>query len=101
MDREEIIRRAQYQTDERENNLNIRGDVVSFLISLIVSLVVVGIQFVMGEPHYEIFGIIIFSSGIGDIYRFKKISGVQNLRNGILKGVVGVAVLISSFCMMR
>ena len=98
MNREEILKKAQEDkgNNEWEQSIADRGIILGYAVTIILALIVLGIQLVLKSPHWEVVGVPMVGIGVGDLYEGFKTEINKKKRSGACNLVIGIMFMIAA-----
>lgn len=96
MSREEILKKVQEGkgNDEWEQSIADRGIILGYAVTIILALIVLGVQLFLKKPHWEVVGVPMIGIGVGDLYEGYKTGNSKKKRSGAANLVIGIMFMI-------
>jgi hypothetical protein len=92
MNKEELLKKIQdgKRNDEWERSIEDKGINLGFAVTIILALIVVGIQLILKNPHWEVVGVPMIGVGVGDLFEGYKTGVTKKKRFGVINLMTGI-----------
>lgn len=97
MTREELLKKIQdnkKNNDEWEQSIADRGIILGYAVTIVLALIVLGIQLLLKAPHLEVVGVPMIGIGVSDLYEGFRTENSKKKRSGTINLVIGLAFMI-------